>query len=435
MNPTKIWSGGVLFVGAVLWAICGNVWAQTGRQDVWQDDPPSGSASAPTDWQQRGLKQPEPLKQVNSDRWISPQQGVEQASSDYHAQGTGSTGPDTSIQRKTRAQWVSGQQTQQEVIPPGTPQFETMGPDEAFSGGGGCRGCGAPGNESGGCDQCDGPECGQNCDFGYELFDGRCHRWLRDLSVFVGGDAFKGPLDHGTNGNFGLNEGLNLAGPLGDPWACGYQIGANFVQSNFSGAPTVSTPNYTLFAPCRRQTFVTAGIFRRSLCPGFQWGVAFDYLHDDYYEASDLKQLRSETGYVINDCYEVGYYGAYGVGTDRVIDGKLDPTDMFVLYLRRYFDTGGEGRLWGGATGNGDGLLGADLWLPLGQGFALENRINYMIPKQGTGTTAQPRESWGFVIQLVWYPGQNAACMKHNPFRALFNVADNSLFMVDRLAQ
>ena len=163
--------------------------------------------------------------------------------------------------------------------------------------------------------------------------------------------------------------------------------------------------------------------------------MAFDYLHDDYYEMSDLKQLRSETGFVINDCYEIGYYGAYGVGTDRVIDGKLDPTDMFVVYLRRYFDTGGEGRLWGGATGNGDGLLGADLWLPLGKGFALENRINYMIPKQGTGATAQPRESWGFVIQLVWYPGQNAACMKHNPFRALFNVADNSLFMVDRLAQ
>ena len=86
----------------------------------------------------------------------------------------------------------------------------------------------------GGCDQCDGPECGDGCDFGYELFDGRCHRWLRDLSVFVGGDAFKGPLDRGTNGNFGLNEGLNLAGPLGDPWGCGYQIGANFVQSNFS---------------------------------------------------------------------------------------------------------------------------------------------------------------------------------------------------------
>jgi hypothetical protein len=426
MNPTKILSCGILFTSAVLCSMCGNVWAQSWRQDVWQDDPPANGGSGPTDWQQRVLKQPQPLKQVNSDQWTSPKQGVEQTTSDDYGQP-----PVSSVRGKTRAQWVNGQ----EVIPPGTPQFEPMGPDEAFSGGGGCSACGSSGDESGGCDQCGGPQCGQCCDFGYELFDGRCHRWLRDVSVFVGGDAFKGSLDHGTNGNFGVNEGVNIAGPLGDPWGFGYQIGANFVQSNFSGAPTVSTADYTLFAPCRRQTFVTGGIFRRALCGGFQGGVAFDYLHDDYYEMSDLMQLRSETGYVINDCYEIGYYGAYGLGTDRVIDGKLDPTDMFVVYLRRYFDTGGEGRLWGGITGSGDGLLGADLWLPLGKGFALENRINYMIPKQGTGTTAQPRESWGFVMQLVWYPGQNAACMKHNPFRALFNVADNSLFMVDRLAR
>ena len=84
-----------------------------------------------------------------------------------------------------------------------------------------------------------------------------------------------------------------------------------------------------------------------------------------------------------------------GSDKDRVIDGKLDPTDMFVLYVRRNFENGGDGRIWAGATGNGDGLLGADLWVPLGKGFALENRINYMIPKQGRGDTAQTRESWG----------------------------------------
>ena len=85
--------------------------------------------------------------------------------------------------------------------------------------------------------------------------------------------------------------------------------------------------------------------------------MAFDYLNDDYYEHSDLKQLRSETGYVIDDRYEIGYYGVYGVGTDRTIDGRLDPTDMFAAYIRRQFDNGGEGRIWGGATGNGDGIL------------------------------------------------------------------------------
>ena len=161
--------------------------------------------------------------------------------------------------------------------------------------------------------------------------------------------------------------------------------------------------------------------------------MAYDFLQDNYYETSNLQQIRSETGWVIDNVYEIGYYGAYGVGTDRVIDGKLDPTDMFVLFARRNFENGGNGRIWGGATGNGDGLLGADVWVPLGKGFAIENRINYLIPKEGRGDTAQPRESWGLVIQLVWYPGQNARCQQQNPYRAMFNVADNSLFMVDRL--
>ena len=208
------------------------------------------------------------------------------------------------------------------------------------------------------------------------------------------------PLDRGgANGNFGINEGLNLARPLGDPWGCGYQIGANFVQSDFSGASVVTADGLNLRAPFRKQYFVTAGIFQRAICRGFQWGVAYDYLHDIYYENANLQQIRSETGLVLDKTYEIGYYGAYGVGDDkdRVINGRLDPTDMFVLFIRRNFENGGDGRIWGGATGNGDGLLGADLWVPLGKGFALENRINYMIPKQGRGDTAQTRESWGLI--------------------------------------
>ena len=192
---------------------------------------------------------------------------------------------------------------------------------------------------------------------------------------------------------------------------------------------------------------MTAGLFRRAdpCCGGFQGGVAFDYLHDVYnpygsYTQANLQQIRSETGYVLNDCYEIGYYGAYGVNMEqKPIDTtdllKLNPTNMYILYLRRNFENGGDGRLWGGVTGNGDGLLGVDLWVPLGQSFALENRVNYMIPKQGTGTDAQGRESWGLVVQLVWYPGLNAKCQQRNPYRPIFNVADNSLFMVDRLLQ
>jgi hypothetical protein len=110
----------------------------------------------------------------------------------------------------------------------------------------------------------------------------------------------------------------------------------------------------------------------------------------------------------------------------------LDATDMFALYVRRNFENGGDGRIWAGATGNGDGLIGVDVWVPLGKGFALENRINYLIPQPGRGNI-QTNESWGLMVQLVWYPGQNAKCQQQNQYRPMFNVADNSLFMVDRL--
>ena len=156
-------------------------------------------------------------------------------------------------------------------------------------------------------------------------------------------------------------------------------------------------------------------------------------MHDSYDEKTDLKQIRSESGYVIDDCYEIGYYGAYGISKARIQDGAMiEPTDMFVLYLRRNFENGGDGRIWGGATAQCDGLLGADIWIPLGRSVALENSINYLIPKEGTGVDAQPREAWGLTMQLVWYPGRSALRQQRNPYRPMFKTADNSLFMVER---
>ena len=40
--------------------------------------------------------------------------------------------------------------------------------------------------------------------------------------------------------------------------------------------------------------------------------------------------------------------------------------------------------LFGGITGNGDGILGADVRVPIGQYWALENDLNYLIPKKGS---------------------------------------------------
>ena len=296
---------------------------------------------------------------------------------------------------------------------------------------GGCsEGCG-------GCGQCDGGfgcdgsgyPCGPGHDcYGLRYINMRESWWASNMTIMAGVQGFKGPVDQGRNGNFGLHEGLNFGGALGLR-DIGYQVGLLGVHSNFSGDRSAGY----IRRGDRNQLFFTTGLFRRALYGGFQWGIAVDLVRDNYYENSNLAQLRTETSFVRNDCCEIGYYGAYGLRTDRVIDGNLDPTDMFAIFYRRYLPSGGEGRFWGGFTGSGDGIIGGDLRVPLGCSWAIENQVNYLIPKEGRGADGQQNESWGLTVHVVWYVGRSAECAKASPFRPMFNVADNTLFMLDRL--
>jgi hypothetical protein len=322
----------------------------------------------------------------------------------------------------------------------GATQYEPLAEGGSFAPQGGC------GSSCGDCGDC--CDCGQggDCDCPWLA---PCGGWgPRNLGIFAGVNGFKGPRDRGGNGNFGFTEGLNWGAPLGDPWGCGYQLGFAALQDNISGyqqnAPLDTNNESTIVTADRHQYFFTAGIFNRAECSGWQWGVAFDLLHDTYYQQSDLKQIRTETGYLFNECNEIGYSGAYGVGGDSienrlrlttgqvtVVNAFLNPTDQFVVYFRRHFQNGGDGRIWGGLTGMGDGLFGADAWVPLGGSWALQNTFNYLIPKQGRGDSGgQVNESWSLAINLVWYPGRSTKCLGTSCYRPVLNVADNSLFMV-----
>jgi hypothetical protein len=255
---------------------------------------------------------------------------------------------------------------------------------------------------------------------------------LRNATLFAGVQGFKGPMDLGVNGNFGFHEGVNFGGPLGDPWDLGFQLGFEAVQSNFFGSPTVANDGNG-----RDQLFFTAGIFRRAVCSGLQGGVVFDYMRDNYFSQADLKQVRSETSLVFDNWHEIGYWGAYGVSKDRLdLGGEslefLQPNDIFALFYRRHFTGGGQGRIWGGLTGMGEGVVGADATIPLGTSWALENNVIFVIPDAGPATGAQEQESWSVSIQLVWYPGRSSRCVFQNPHHPLFGVADNSSFLVRR---
>lgn len=320
------------------------------------------------------------------------------------------------------------------VVPEGDIQYAPMGPaggpfgDEAGPDAGTCSQCGHEMYPEG--DFC--PDCGcpgAHC--------GECMRWsMRHFSFFAGVQGFKGPMDLGRNGNFGFHEGFNFGAPLGDPLGFGYQLGMQAVQSNFSGNQVVNGGGLD---NGRDQVFATAGVFKRELCGGLQGGVAFDYQHDSYYASADMRQLRTETSFNFDGCQEVGFFGAFDIGGDRIFilpaaRGLITPVqanDVYSVFYRRYFSGGGVGRVWSGVSGQGEVLVGAEATVPLGTNWSLENSFVYLAPDQG-GATGQTNESWSVNFSLVFYPGRESRCVYRNPYTPLFGVADNSSFLVRR---
>ena len=320
------------------------------------------------------------------------------------------------------------------------------GPDPGAAYGAGSYGPGYPAGScvSGGCfDPCGSPcggcgsPCGGACGWGPGAFWGHSPlRWLRNVSVFGGVHGFKSPADWGLNGNFGIHEGADWGGPLGDPWGTGMQVGFQAAHSNFQGHQVVGDGTAAFDPGDRDQLFFTAGLFRRNLCGGLQGGIAFDLLHDVYYYNADLKQVRVELSAVWPDWREIGFWGAVGVGDDQVVVPAvnvftLQAMDQFNFFYRQYFRNGGEGRLWVGFTGQNDFIFGGDLWIPLGTHWAVQNNFSFMIPNEAAAA-GQQEETWGLTIQLVWYPGCSARASRNNPFRPLLRVADNTVFMLDR---
>ncbi len=267
--------------------------------------------------------------------------------------------------------------------------------------------------------------------------------WLRNLSVAAGVHGFRGPSDFGRSGNFGLDEGVNwgAAVPLVQSLplcsGLGVQLGVRGVHSNFSGGHEIGA--FGDVGSDRDQIFVTGAVFRRAAVNGWQSGGAFDYFYDNYFDKVHLKQARTEVAYLFGGRHEFGFWGAYGAGSDQVtfsilqkLVTPLEPNDVYTLFYRRHFTGGGVGRLWGGATGDGDMVLGGDATVPLGTNWSLQNNITYLIPKEGRGFGADTQESWAVSIRLVWYPGQLSRCAYRDPFHPLFDVADNGVFLIER---
>ena len=288
-------------------------------------------------------------------------------------------------------------------------------------------------------------ECGPGCDETncprYVPCDGICiprHR-VEEHSLFIGPQGFTGPLDLGKNGNFGFHEGVNFAGQFGrrlglGALGIGYQVGANFVQSDFYGNSVNG-----IQSKGRDQQFVTAGLFRRARRRGFQGGAVFDYLHDNYYVKYNVGQVRGELSYLTPCGHEFGFFGAWAV---RPGQGKLNTANglaftqgfqtinYYNLFYRYNLPNGTWGRLWGGASGTSGGMVGSDFRMPLSNNWDLTGMFNYLIPGAGAGISGQTQQGWGLSMNLVWYPGRAFNGVHNGYYRSLFNVANNGLMFV-----
>jgi hypothetical protein len=272
-----------------------------------------------------------------------------------------------------------------------------------------------------------------------------CPRLCFDnFEFFAGTQGVTGPATRGEGASFGFHEGVNWGRELRLPcrpdcyesWLSG-QLGFRATQSAFSGSDITEDD--------RRQFFVTGGLFRR-VDWGLQGGVVVDYLHDEwYYDGMDLLQVRGELSWMFPCQDELGFWFTQGINnattqsvfqaTPNVVTTQSESwvaTDLYAFFYRRHFvDCNATGRIFAGFTGEADGLVGADLNLPIAERWAVRTDFAYLIPTEGNSTGGNAEESWNIGLSLVWYPGCRTA-RSQDYHRPLFDVGHNGSFMVDR---
>jgi hypothetical protein len=324
--------------------------------------------------------------------------------------------------------------------------YETCGPDGCGSG---C-GCGDGVCEPGcGC----GPGCSCGCAHGQYGCDGECcndclsigpgdaeschsvrvrvPRW-QELNFFAGVQGFKGPYDQDRDGgNFGFHEGFNSGFKIPYTYA-GYQIGYQAAQSQLNGDENTDEEE------SHTQHFTTFGLFRRAQ-DGLQFGTAWDVMRDQRFHAKDFHQLRSEISWVDCGRHEFGFSATVGLNEIELDDDDeqeeeeiiFEASDQYVLFYRVHGKRGGEGRFYGGWNDDADGILGADMMLPVHDRWSVNTGFTYLIPDAKNGEDGASEEAWNIHLAMVWHWGCTARQGHANPYRPLFNVANNGYLIVD----
>ena len=267
-------------------------------------------------------------------------------------------------------------------------------------------------------------------------------RWYRDFTASAGVTSFQNSTDLGLHGNFGFNEYANWAMPFWNAFGVGWQVGVRGVQADFQPTQlTAANGTVLLNNQSRNQTFLTTGFFTRAFeGRGLQGGAVYDYLQDNWYDTADVSQVRGELSYVWGYS-EFGFWGAFNsMNTKGIYASGAAPNsanhgtlDLYTGFYRLQFGDANELKIWGGGTGQGDGLVGTLVRAPMSRSLALEGTFTYLIPRSSnkvtlpsTGTTVTfSEQAWNMSANIVWYPACRARRSLSSPYRPLFDVADN----------
>ena len=264
-------------------------------------------------------------------------------------------------------------------------------------------------------------------------------RWYRDFTASAGVTAFTNDTNLGLHGNFGTNEYLNWAMPFWNAFGIGWQVGWRGTQTNFQPS-SLTVADRTFRKNARDQNFVTTGFFTRAFeGRGLQGGAVYDYLSDSWLDNADISQIRAELSYVWG-YHEIGFWGAANIydqngslGRRSRVQGTASTVDLYTGFYRLQFGDANEWKVWGGGTGDGEGIVGSLLRAPLSRSLAMEGTFTYLIPGQtrsiditGSGVTTNfSPAAWNVGLNLVWYPAGRSRRGLASPYRPLFEVADN----------
>jgi hypothetical protein len=267
-------------------------------------------------------------------------------------------------------------------------------------------------------------------------------RWYRDFTASAGVTSFQASPDLGLHGNFGFNEYANWSMPFWNAFGVGWQVGVRAVQADFQPTQVTAANGSVLFNnQSRNQVFLTTGFFTRAFeGRGLQGGAVYDYLRDNWYDTADLSQVRGELSYVWG-YHEFGFWGAFNtMNTNGIFVNGAKPNsayhdtlDLYTGFYRLQFGDANELKIWGGASGQGDNLLGALVRAPMSRSLALEGTFTYLIPRTSNkvslpvsgSSVTYSEQAWNMSANIVWYPAFRARRSLASPYRPLFDVADN----------